>query len=98
MVQYLLVFTCVVLAIDALVGDQGVLQMMKKRDDLRALQRKVAAAKAENSQMWLDIQRLKNDPAALEELARRDLGMIKPGEKLFIIKDAPPASPTPGSK
>ena len=91
MVQYLLVFTCVVLAIDALVGDKGVLQMMKKRDDVRALERDVATAKAENSRLWREIQRLKNDPAALEELARRDLGMIKPGEKLYIIKDAPPA-------
>jgi cell division protein FtsB len=98
MVQYLLVFTCVVLAIDALVGDQGVLQMMKKRDDLRALQQKVAAAKAQNARLRRDISRVKNDPDALEELARRDLGMIKPGEKLFIIKDAPPASPAPGSK
>jgi cell division protein FtsB len=98
MVQYLLVFTCVVLAIDALVGDQGVLQMMKKRDDVRALERNVAVARAENSRLWAEIQRLKYDPDALEELARRDLGMIKPGEKLFIIKDAPPASPAPGSK
>ena len=91
LVQYLLVFTCLVLAIDALVGDKGVLQMMKKRDELHALERAVASAKAENSRRWQEIQRLKHDPAALEELARRDLGMIKPGEKLFIIKDAPPA-------
>ena len=98
MVQYLLVFTCIVLGIDALVGDKGVLQMMKKRDEARALERSVAAARAENARLWREIKRLENDPEALEERARRDLGMIKPGETLYTIKDATPASPTPGSK
>ena len=26
-----------------------------------------------------------------EEIARRELGLIKPGERVFIIKDIPPA-------
>jgi hypothetical protein len=38
-------------------------------------------------------RRYREDPATLEELARRDLGFIKPGEKLFIIRDLPPAQP-----
>ena len=38
------------------------------------------------------------DPEALEEIARKDLGLIKPGEKLFIIRDAPPADQRPGGK
>jgi cell division protein FtsB len=29
------------------------------------------------------------DPAAIEEIARRDLHLMKPGEKIVIIKDAP---------
>ena len=97
-VQYLLVFLGSVLVIDALVGDKGVLQMLKKRQDLRVLDQGVAAARARNSQMRAEIDRLNNDPAALEEIARRDLGLIKPGEKLFIIKDAPPAGAHPGTK
>jgi cell division protein FtsB len=32
-------------------------------------------------------RRLRDDPAAIEEQARRELGLIKPGEVLFIIKD-----------
>jgi cell division protein FtsB len=91
MVQYLLVVVSVVLVIDAVVGDKGVLQMMKKREAARALERDVAAARAENARLRREVERLKHDPAALEELARRDLGMIKPGEKLFIIKEAKPA-------
>jgi len=97
-VQYLLVFLGSVLLIDALVGDKGVLQMMKKRQELRALDQAVAAARAQNSQMRAEIDRLKSDPTAFEEIARKDLGLIKPGEKLFIIRDAPPADQRPGGK
>ena len=32
-------------------------------------------------------RRLREDPAAIEEQARRELGLIKPGEVLFIVKD-----------
>ena len=33
--------------------------------------------------------RLKNDPTAIEEEARKNLGLIRPGETLVIVKDAP---------
>ena len=97
-VQYLIVFLGSVLVVDALVGDKGVLQMLKKRQELRVLDQDVAAARARNAQMRAEIDRLKTDPAAMEELARKDLGLIKPGEKLFIIRDAPPADQRPGGK
>ena len=97
-VRYLLVFLGSVLVIDALVGDKGVLQMLKKRQDLRALDQDVAAARARNAQMRAEIDRINTDPEALEEIARKDLGLIKPGEKLFIIRDAPPADQRPGGK
>ena len=96
--QYLLAFFGSVLVINALVGDKGVLQMLKKRQESQSLDQAIAAARARNAEMWTQIQRIKHDDAALEELARKDLGLIKPGEKLFIIRDAPPADQRPGGK
>ena len=32
-------------------------------------------------------RRLREDSTAIEEQARRELGLIKPGEVLFIVKD-----------
>ena len=98
MAQYILVFVGCALVIDSLVGDKGVLQMLKKRQQAHALDRDLAAARAENAELREEADRLKNDPATLEDRARRDLGLIKPGEKLFIIKDAPPADARPGDK
>ena len=36
-------------------------------------------------------RRLREDPAMIEDLARRELGLIRPGEKLFIIREIAPA-------
>ena len=96
--QYALVFFGCVLVIDALVGDKGVLQMLKKRQEAQALDQELAAARATNAELRARIKRINDDPAALEEMARRDLQLIKPGEKLFIIRDAPPADERPGGK
>jgi len=89
--QYLLVFVGCVLVLDALVGDKGLLEMVKKRQEYRALEQSLADVRADNARLREEAQRLQDDASAIEELARRELGLIKPGEKLFILKDVPPA-------
>ena len=58
--------------------------------DRAALAREVARKKADNDVMREAIYRLQYDPTAVEEIARRELGLIKPGEKVFIVRDVPP--------
>jgi cell division protein FtsB len=94
-VQYLLVFIGGVLVVDALVGDRGLVQMMKKRDEYRALEQTLNQARSDNARLREEARRLKEDPAAIEEIARRELGLIKPGEKLFIIRDIGPGDVDP---
>lgn len=89
--QYLIVLVGCVLMIDALVGDKGLLAMIEARDRYRELEASLQEAKAENARMREQARRLREDPAAIEEIARRELGLMKPGEKLFIIRDAAPA-------
>jgi cell division protein FtsB len=90
-VEYLLLGIGAVLVIDALVGDKGLLEIIKRRDEYRALEQTLVGARQENARLRDEARRLKEDPAAIEEIARRELGLIKPGEKLFIIRDIPPA-------
>lgn len=98
MVQYVILAVGCVLVIDALVGDKGVLQMVKKRQESRALERDLAGARSENARLREEMERLNSDPAAIEDLARRELGLIKPGEKLFLIREAGPADARAGEK
>ena len=90
MMQYALIAIGAVLMIDALVGDKGLLAMLQARQQYRSLEQSLAAAKTENARLREDARRLREDPAAIEEIARRELGLIKPGEKLFIVKDVGP--------
>lgn len=91
--QYLLVFVTVVLVVDALVGDRGVLEGRRARQQYEELDRAIEALKEENARMRNDIRRLRDDPSEIESVAREELGLIKPGEVLFIIKDVKPAKP-----
>ena len=89
-VQYVVVAIGCVIIIDALVGDKGLLAMRKARQQYHLLEQSLAAERAENARLREEARRLKEDPSAIEELARKDLGLIKPGEKLFILRDVPP--------
>jgi len=92
----LLLFVASVIVIDGLVGDRGLLAMLRARRDYDIAAASVARQRAENGRLREEARRLREDPAAIEEIARRELGLIKPGEKVFIIKDVPPARPLDG--
>jgi len=78
-----------VLFIDALVGDKGFLAMLQARQQYRDLEQSLADVRAENEDLREEARRLREDPSAIEELARQMLGLIKRGEKLFIVNDVP---------
>jgi cell division protein FtsB len=77
-------------AVDALVGDRGLLAMLRARKEGEELSATIARERAENARLREDARRFAEDPAAIEEVARRELGLIKPGERVFIVKDVPP--------
>jgi cell division protein FtsB len=90
--RYALGIVTVVLVIDAIVGEKGLLALLKARRDFQAVEQALERARRDNAQLREEARRLREDPSAIEELARRDLGLIKPGEKLFIIRDVPAPS------
>jgi cell division protein FtsB len=77
----------VVVIVDALMGDRGLLAMRRARKQYDAVAAAIAKQRAENDRLREEIRRLEDDPATIEELARRELGLIRPGEKVFIVKD-----------
>jgi cell division protein FtsB len=83
-------FVVCVLVVDALVGDQGLVATMRARKQYDELAVDLARLRSENAALREDARRLREDPAAIEEIARRELGLMSPGEKLFIIRDAEP--------
>jgi cell division protein FtsB len=85
--RHLLIFITLVIVVDAVFGEKGLLALLQARREYAALERSLARARAENAELRESARRLREDPAAIEEAARRELGLIKPGEVLFIIRD-----------
>jgi cell division protein FtsB len=90
-IHLLLVFITVVLVVDALVGEKGLMETMRARREYREVEASLDAIKRDNERMREEVRRLKEDPATIESVARKELGLIRQGEVLFIIKDQKPA-------
>ncbi|HMD34164.1 MAG TPA: septum formation initiator family protein [Vicinamibacterales bacterium] len=89
-VRWLLLFVASLIVVDGLVGERGLLAMLRARKEYDGLAAVIARQRAENAVLRERARRLADDPAAIEEVARRDLGLIRPGERVFIIKDVSP--------
>ena len=83
------------IVVDGLVGERGLLAILRARQEYDQLAATIANERAENARLREQARRLKDDPAAIEEVARRELGLIRPGERLFIIKDVPAPNAKP---
>ena len=106
LVQLLLLLVASIIIVDGLVGERGLLAMLRARHEYDQLAASIASQRAENARLRDQARRLREDPTAIEEIARRELGLIRPGEKVFIVKDiapgpqgtapaaSPPAPPT----
>lgn len=86
-----LLFVVSVLIVDAIVGEKGLLTLMRSRGEYHDIARSVAAVRSDNARLREQARRLQEDPSAIEEIARKELGLLKPGERVFIVRDLPPA-------
>ena len=69
--------------------------------EVAALRAQVAAQEAENLRLQqrnealaAEVEDLKSGEAAIEERARSELGMVKPGEVFYRVVDDAPAAPS----
>jgi cell division protein FtsB len=88
--NYLLVFATVVLLADALVGERGLVATTRARRQSAELQSAVGRLRHENARLNNLVERLETDPLTIESAAREKLGLIRPGEKLVVMKDVAP--------
>ena len=90
LLNYALGFVTIILVVDALVGDKGLLDTMRARRQYAQLSASLARTRQDNARLRHQIRRLREDPSAIEALAREELGLMREGEMLFIIRDARP--------
>jgi cell division protein FtsB len=93
-----LLFVAVVLTADALVGEKGFMVTIRARQEAQVEAARVAALRQENARLREEKRRLNEEPSTIEAEARRQLGLARPGEVMFILKDIRPTdAPIPSS-
>jgi cell division protein FtsB len=82
-----LIFVSAVLLVESLIGERGLARTLKAREDYQRASEGLAQLQAENAGLREQARRLQEDPATIEGVARKDLGLIRPGEILVVVKD-----------
>ncbi len=82
----------IALVVGSFFGDRGFLRMVAQRERAESLRREIEMLRTENSRLAFEIVALKSDPRAIERLAREELGLARPGETVFSIREEEPSS------
>jgi len=80
-------------------GMRRIHQLAQKRENLV---RENQELNKKNETLYREITRLKQDPLYLEEVARKEFGLVKPNEIIFFIndeknKETPPHGKSPAT-
>jgi cell division protein FtsB len=63
------------------------------RAQLRSLNDESRRIAADNARLARDVEALKNDPGAIEDIARDELGLVYPGEIVLRLDDPSTVAP-----
>jgi cell division protein FtsB len=83
-----LCFAACVLAVNALIGERGLSETLRARAEFRESVGELSRLQFENAQLADTVRRLSQDATTIERLARAELGLIRPGEILVLVKAA----------
>jgi cell division protein FtsB len=87
-----LCFAACVLAVNALVGERGLSETLRARRDFHGAVADLSRLQYENAMLTDVIRRLQHDAPTIEGVARAELGLIKPGEVLVVVRPTKPAT------
>jgi cell division protein FtsB len=73
-------------------GPNGVSALMEKRQEIRSLEKENEILQKEIAAKRNRVDRLKNNPEEQEMEIRKELKLLKPGEKSYIMQDTPTSS------
>jgi cell division protein FtsB len=84
-------------------GQNGLTAYQQKRQDAQTLDRQLHSLQRENELLKGHVDRLQNDPNAIEHQAREELHYTRPGEVIYSLPSSPgssgvPAEPIPAKR
>jgi len=70
-------------------GTHGLIAMRRSQKEAAQVQQQIDQLNKENQQLLDRVKSLKTDPAAIEQIAREEMGLARPGEYIFRLPDKP---------
>ena len=84
--RLVLLLITMLLVANAVVGERGLMALLRANTAHARLQQIIDTLRADNSRLHRYAEALTDEPRFIEDLARRELGMISPGEQLVIVR------------
>lgn len=75
-------------------GGQSLARVWRMKQEVESLEREIGTLRAETGRLTELVTRLRTDPDYIERVAREDLGLVKPGERVLKL----PPSSAPGGR
>jgi cell division protein FtsB len=66
-------------------GTHGLIAMRRSQQEAARVQKEISQMDEENRRLEEHVKALKSDPAAIERIAREEMGLARPGEYIFKI-------------
>jgi len=77
--------TLLVVFVHDVFGPRGYLAMRRNQMEIRRLRDDIAKINEENQRTAEQVKALKSDPKLIERIAREQMGMMRPGERVYRI-------------
>jgi len=79
----LILISFLIFAILTFFGEKGILHLFRLQKELVRVSEKNSKLVEENQKLKEEVKRLKSDKRYIEEIARKELGMVKEGEIIY---------------
>lgn len=96
--MWFLVAGLTLLVLQDIFGTHGVLAMRRSQQQAADIHKEIEQLNRENQKLQDRVHSLKSDPAAIERIAREEIGLARPGEYIFKIDPKPGDPQTPAAQ
>lgn len=79
----LILFSLLILGILTFFGEKGILHLLRLQKEVVRIKEKNLKLEEENQKLKEEVKRLQSDKRYIEEIARKELGMVKEGEIIY---------------
>ncbi len=83
---FVLIFL-LILGIFTFFGEKGIFSLLRNQKEVARIKEKNVKLEEENQRLREEVKRLQTDKRYIEEIARKELGMVKEGEIIYQFDD-----------